>query len=293
MSLRVLALTAAVTLGACSGPTQLGLPPDGPEDPQTSEAPAEPHFACSLFWRDSDAHSNSRTQSVAIRTGTQRLELPGFEVAVTSDWTDKPGLGLEIRMGDAVSSSEHVFEGTPESMTEAGHGFTGLQYLTDDAGAELQYWCGAAGPGFEPKMDTLASGDPVPPPPVDDAGEIILAPPELPTTRVSCEASATTAEGKQLGPETFTVGPGGDHDLTALDPFAFSVRYQASRYEGSALIVDASASTDLTQPPTVHTLYQFAQSGPPANTMVGPSFTGMQSLEQSGHTLRYRCWTDG
>lgn len=296
MSLRVLALAAAATLCACSGPTQLGLPSDGPEDPvdpQTLEAPDEPHFACSFFWRKSDAHDNSHTENVAIRSGTQRVELHGFEVAVTSDWADKPRLQLEIGMGDSTLASEHVFDGAPEPMTEAGHGFTGLQYLTNDAGAELQYWCGAAGPGFDPEMDSLPDGDPVPPPPVDEAGEIILAPPELPTASVSCEASATTIDGKQLGPETFTVGPGGDHDLTALAPFWFSVHYMASRYEGSALIVDASDSADVTRRPTVHTLYQFGVSGPPANTMVGPSFTGMQSLEQSGQTLRYRCWTDG
>lgn len=295
MSLRVLALAAA-TLCACSGPPQLGLVPDGPEvpvDPQTLDPPDEPYFACSFFWRKSDAHDHTHTETVAIRTGTRRVELPGFEVALTSDWTGKPRLQLEVGMGDSALTSEHVFDGSPEVMTEAGHGFTGLQYLTDDDGAELQYWCGAAGPGFEPKMDTLANGEPVPPPPVDDAGEIILAPPELPTASVSCEASATTTDGKQLGPETFTVAPGGDHDLTALPPFWFSVHYQASRYEGSALIVDASDSADVTRPHTVHTLYQFAVSGPPTNTMEGPSFTGMQSLEVGGQMLRYRCWTDG
>lgn len=287
MSLRVLALVGAAAVCACSGPTQLGLPPDGPADSPSLDVPDEPHFACSFFWRESVAHDHSQTENVAIRAGTQRVELQGFEVAVTSDWAQKPRLQLEIGMDDSALSSEHVFDGRPEPMTEAGHGFTGLQYLTNDAGAELQYWCGAAGPGFEP------GDDPVPPPPVDDAGEIILAPPELPTASVSCEASATTIDGTQLGPETFTVGPGGDHDLTALDPFVFSVRYQASRYEGSALIVDASGSADLTRAPTLHTLYQFGEPGPPANTMVGPSFTGMQSLEQSSHTLRYRCWTDG
>lgn len=260
-------------------------------DPQTLETPDEPHFACSFFWRKSDAHSNAHTEQVAIRAGTQRVELHGFEVAVTSDWADKPKLGLEIGLGDSVVRSEHEFEGTPERMTEAGHGFTGLQYLTDDAGGELQYWCGAAGPGFDPEMDSLPGDEPVPPP-VDDAGEIILAPPELPTASVSCEASATTIEGKQLGPETFTVKPGGDHDLTSLSPLVFSVHYQASRYEGSALIIDASDSADVTRQPTVHTLYQFAVSGPPANTMVGPSFTGKQTLQLSGQTLRYRCWTD-
>lgn len=290
---RLASLATAAILSACSGPTQLGLPPDGPVDAAepSAEAPDEPHFACSFFWRKSDAHDHSHTETIAIRAGTQRVELHGFEVAAKSDWAGKPWLDLTIGMGDSALTSEHVFDGTPERMTEAGHGFTGLQYLTDDAGAELQYWCGAAGPGFDSEMDSVPGDEPSPPT-VDDAGEIVLAPPELPTASVSCEASATTIDGEQLGPETFTVKPGGDHELTALAPFVFSVHYMASRYEGSALIVDASDSVDATRRPIVHTLHQFAVSGPPENTMVGPSFTGMQSLEVGGQTLRYRCWTD-
>ncbi|MGH1345846.1 MAG: hypothetical protein ACRBN8_30055 [Nannocystales bacterium] len=293
MSLRVASLATAATLSACSGSKPPVPPPAGVVDTAeaSAEPPDEPHFACSFFWRKSVAHDHSHTETLAVRSGTRRVELHGFEVAATSDWTGKPRLELEIRMGDSALTSEHVFDGTPERMTEAGHGFTGLQYLTDDAGAELQYWCGAAGPGFDAEMDSLPGDDP-PPPPVDDAGEIVLAPPELPTASVSCEASATTMGGKLLGPETFTVKPGGDHELTALAPFVFSVHSMASRYEGSALIVDASDSADATTMPTVHTLYQFGVSGPPGNTMVGPSFTGMQSLEIGGQTLRYRCWSD-
>ncbi|MBV1858099.1 MAG: hypothetical protein KUG77_06775 [Nannocystaceae bacterium] len=279
MSFRILAPAAVAILCGCPGASQhVGAPSAPTEGP----ASADGELGCSFHWRESDGHEHTQTEEVELSAGTKRVTLHGFEVVVTAETTGKPKLTVETTVGEArVRSVYEVEDGSPAALRH-GHGFSGLQYLTDPTGAELQYFCGATGAPAD--VDEVADED--------DPAETVLAPNAAATSKVSCEVSVATADGTESTPEVFTLDPGQNHELSGLHPFTFSAYYQASRYEGSALIIntgDPAAAPETA--PMVHTLYQFGLE-PPANSLRGPSFTGLLTVMRAGARLRYRCWTE-
>lgn len=270
LSTRLLAASLLLTC-ACSTSTSAGQP--------LSPSPTNggERIACS-FWARTSTGSMSETPAVLeVGDAAESLSLAGFDIEATMIPSGDGGraLRVETMVDDAAVHSLFDFgsQAAPMHLPAGGHGFTGLRYLTSDAGNELQYACGAYAEGVDVK-DALASQ--TAPGPGLGAGD------------VSCEFVVTEASGAELGREQFTLAPGGTKDVPALGAFSISVRRIEAGPESGGVIVDVGS--------TVHTLYQLTEPGRPANTMAntmeGPSFTGSQTLEREGQVLRHRCWSD-
>jgi hypothetical protein len=251
--------------------------------------PAADSVACHFAWRRdvTTGHDpkNRRTQALA-KTGTREsFALGDFAIDVAYE-SVADGTQLRIDVGDPTFGVHESYDfgkaNVSANLPSAGHGFTGLRYVTHPrTKSELQYMCAAVARGQSLANDGWMQARPGPAAPAS-AG-------------VRCRFEHLLRSGswqvlEPFGDVTRAEGgaPTGRGAAHRTGVFTFAASYLAGGEESGVVMVDVQWGGA-----TLRDFYQLMDDDRPSNLFAGAGFTGTRELEdrQTRSRLRYRCET--
>lgn len=276
-------LVVSLFLLCCSSATHaqpFRAPPAGPADGA--------RIVCNFAWRPAVTQSfrraDQRRIQLTIDRATRAFRLG--ELDVTLDYelrSTAPNPGLHIAIGAGgrtIAEDDYRFPGgaMPNNLPRAGHGFTGLSYVTPpDGTGELQHQCVVARPGDPSVDDGWVIGRPGPAAP---AGSHVVC-----DATLEVPGAAPVRRRLDLGDPTLQRGINFSLSASAqLGPFHMGLTYFPGNFESGAAIVDVSNGQA-----SVRAFHQTVDDELPASLADG-GYTGRRThTAANGARLRYTC----
>ena len=272
---------------AADGPPALGPPtattgtPTGPDlTPVADASAAADRLVCWFAWRKSDTHGFAKRNHKVLPLrdagdgDSFRLGDQSIDIALADSGSGGLRLDIDVAAGQMQVAEDYDFgsERRLANLPPAGHGFTGLRYVTHpSSSSELQYGCETLEPGQTFDREGVDPPTHGPAAPGDAA--------------ISCEVSGTDGHGPAAPlAELVVTGPDAADPRQTLGSVTWSSSRIDARYEAGSLFFDTAVGKG-----GVRDMYQ-DHGTLPANLM--PSgFTGTRTIRDAvtGAEVTYVC----